>query len=149
MWAYTFCVWLHILAAAAWIGAMVFFAAVVVPVVRRLPEPDAARGLIHSLGVRFRVLGWVALGLLVVTGVLNLWFHGISWSALASSDFRATSFGRALTWKLVLVALVIAATAAHEGLTTNRRAASWIGRVTLALSLAVLYFAVALVRGMP
>ncbi len=167
MWSYTLCVWLHILAAAAWVGSMVFFAAVVVPVLRRAPDPRATAELVRAVGRRYRVLGWIALGVLLVTGVGNLYFRGIGWSDLMSPAWRASPFGRALMWKLGLVDLVLLATAGHELLTGKRaleamardpgspaalrarRAASWLGRATMLLSLLVLYLAVALVRGSP
>ncbi len=167
MGLYTATVWIHLVAATAWIGSMIFFAAVVVPVLRRPERRAEAPAILQALGVRFRVFGWVSLGVLVATGLGNLAFHGVGWTALADADFRQTSFGRALVWKLVLVALVILVTAAHDLLVGKRamqrlardptsraalrarRTASWLGRTTLLLSLAVLYFAVALVRGMP
>ncbi len=164
---YTLTIWLHIVAATAWIGSMIFFAAVIVPVLRR-PEQRATAGvLLRALGKRYRALGWVSLAVLVATGIANLSFHGIGFGTLMNSDFRASGFGRALTWKLLLVVLVVSATALHDVLTgaraqqamlrdptspeaqRARRVASWLGRVTLLLSLGVLFFAVALVRGMP
>ena len=103
----------------------------------------------------------------MVTGITNLASRGIGWTMLVSEQFRGTAFGRAFAWKMVFVLLVIAATAAHDLLSGEsamrrlaadprsaeavraRRTASWLGRGTLLLSLAVLYFAVALVRGLP
>ncbi len=162
---YALSVWLHIVAAAAWVGSMIFFAAVAVPVLRRDEVRTAAPRLMRLLGARFRVLGWAALLVLVATGVSNLYFRGIRWAALVDADFWASSFGHALACKLALVALVLVATAAHEALTGKRavdslerdpssreavrarRMASWIGRLVLLASLAILFFAAALVRG--
>jgi putative copper resistance protein D len=167
MWAYTLCVWVHVIAATAWVGSMIFFAVVVVPVLRRPDLRATAPALIRSMGARFRALGWVSLGVLVVTGVLQLGFRGIGLADFAKPEFRASAFGRALDYKLALVALVLLVSLAHDALSgkraleimerepgsaralRTRRAASWIGRATMLLSLAVLYFAVALVRGMP
>jgi uncharacterized membrane protein len=162
---YALSVWLHIVAAAAWVGSMIFFAAVAVPVLRREELRAVSPRLLRLLGARFRVLGWVALFVLVATGVPNLYFRGVRWAQMTDPSFWATSFGRALGWKLALVVFVLAATAAHERLTGKRaldsmardpgspeaarmrRTASWLGRVVLLASLAILFLAAALVRG--
>lgn len=165
MSAYALSVWIHLVAATAWVGSMIFFAAVTVPVVRRPDVRAAAPGLMRQLGARFRVLGWISLSVLVVTGVTNLRFRGIGWTLLRDPAFWRTSFGRALACKLALVAFVLVATGAHDVLTgvraldalerdpgsrqgaRTRRVASWLGRVVLLASLAILFFATALVRG--
>jgi uncharacterized membrane protein len=144
---YTLSVFVHVLAACAWIGAMIFFAVAVVPVVRRPEYRSVFADLVRGVGARFRVLGWVSIVLLVTTGVANLAFRGVL-SQLAMGAFWATEFGRTLAYKLVFVVLVIGATAAHD-LFSSARSARWLGRSTLVLSLAVLLFAVWLVRGMP
>jgi putative copper resistance protein D len=162
---YAFSVWLHVVAAATWVGSMIFFTAVAVPVLRRKELRDAAPGLMRLLGVRFRVLGWIALGILVATGATNLYFRGVGWSLLFNRVFWSTPFGSALGWKLVFVAFVVVATAAHDVLAGRnalaalerepsspqgvraRRIASWLGRAVLLASLAILFFATALVRG--
>ncbi len=164
---YTLCVWVHIVAAAAWVGSMIFFAVVVVPMLRRPDLRASAPALIRAMGKRFRALGWAALLTLIATGILQLWIRGVSVSDFGNAAWRASPFGRALDYKLALVVLVLIVSGAHDALSGKRalevmerepgspRArrtrlmASWIGRVTMLLSLAVLYFAVALVRGLP
>lgn len=163
---YVLSVWLHIVAAAVWVGSMAFFALVVAPVIRASPR-EAVGPLVRLLGVRFRVLGWACLAVLVLTGISNLVIRGFGVSELVSGAFWGTPFGRALAWKLVVVAGVIGSTLAHDLLFTaraigrlgedpsapdvvrRRKIASWLGRATLLLSLAVLLLAVTLVRGSP
>ncbi len=167
MWSYNLCVWIHIIAATAWVGSMIFFAAVVVPTLRRPDLRASAPALIRSMGGRFRALGWVSLLVLIVTGVLQLAIRGIGLSDFMKPEFHQAPFGRALDYKLGLVALVLLVSVAHDVLSGQRAVevmerdpgsarakrtrliASWIGRVTMLLSLAVLFFAVALVRGLP
>jgi len=158
MTLYGLVVWLHVLAAAVWIGSMAFFVVVVVPVVRRAENRAAAPRLLHALGLRFRALGWVALGVLIATGVANLHFHLITVSYFFSRDFWSTSFGRAFAYKLSFVIAALGVAVIHEILTptdpeapvsaSRRRHASWSGRLILAFSLGALYFAIALVRGL-
>lgn len=150
---------LHLLAAATWIGSMVFFAAVVVPVLRRTENRADASRLLRRLGARFRVLGWVSIGVLVATGIANMRFHRITWSYVTSGDFFTTSFGRALAYKLSFVVAALGVTIVHEILTPadpdaalsrgSRRVAAWSGRLIMIFSLGALYFAVSLVRGLP
>ena len=161
---YVLSVWLHIVAAAVWVGSMAFFALVVAPVIRT-GSSESLGPLVRSLGVRFRVLGWTCLVVLVLTGISNLAIRGFGASELVSEAFWGTPFGRALAYKLVVVAAVIGSTLAHDLLFTaraigrlgdapsapdvvrRRKIASWLGRATLLLSLAVLLLAVVLVRG--
>lgn len=149
---YTISVYVHVIAACAWIGSMLFFTVVVVPVLRRPEQAAAAATMVRRLGLRFRAFGWVCIGTLLVTGALNLTLRGVALDTLASAQFWSAGFGRVLAYKLVAVATVILATAAHDVLSSRpnaRRLASWLGRAVLATSLLVVLFAVWLVRGRP
>jgi uncharacterized membrane protein len=144
---YVLCVALHITAAAVWVGGMVFFAVVAVPALRRPEVAPARRALFAALAPRFRWLGWIAVAVLVGTGILNLRFRGIDWATLADRRFWATGFGRTLAAKLGFVALAVLASAVHEASARRGRLASWTGRLVLLASVAALFLAVALVRG--
>jgi copper resistance protein D len=151
---YTVTVFIHILAACVWIGAMVFFAAVVVPVVRRPEYSSVFTELVRRVGSRFRALGWTCIAVLVATGVFNLTFRGVGPEIVTNAAFWRTDFGRALGFKLTFVLLTVLATAAHDFLSApsarrSRRVASWLGRATLLFSVAAVLCAVWLVRGMP
>ena len=69
--------WLHVLAAITWIGGMLFLALVLVPITRRLEDAALRARLFHAVGLRFRAVGWIALGVLVVTGLVHLWRHPV------------------------------------------------------------------------
>ncbi len=147
---YVLCVVLHIVAAAAWFGGMLFFAVVVVPALRRPAVAAARPALLALVGPRFRGYGWIALALLLVTGVLNLRFRGIDWATLGDRRFWGTGFGHTLAWKLGFIALALLGSVVHE-LAARRghggRVASWSGRLILLASVAVIFLAVSLVRG--
>jgi len=51
---------------------MLFIALILVPVTRRVQDPLLRVDLITQTGKRFRTVGWIALGLLVATGVVIL-----------------------------------------------------------------------------
>jgi uncharacterized membrane protein len=164
-YVYLLSVWLHILAAIVWIGGMVFLGVVLVPVLRQDEFKHIRTPMLYETALRFRWAGWVMLGLLVVTGFLNVGLRGYPCSALLSAGFWQSTWGTLLAWKLVLVTIVLGMSAVHDFmlgprtvkvLESNpdapeaerlRRWSSWMGRLTLLLSLVILAFAVALVRG--
>lgn len=164
-WLYVISMWLHILAAATWIGGMVFLVLVLLPVTRRAEYRGAAAGLINWTGVRFRFVGWVCFGLLIVSGTVNLLYRGIGWAELTGSEFWAGGFGRAFGLKMILVAVILAGSAIHDfymgpkateawqsdptspRARSLRRQATMFGRVNMLLALAVVILAVIMVRG--
>jgi len=106
---------LHTLAALFWLGGMIFVALVGAPVLRQV-EPAALRARIFDdLGRRFRTTGWIAVAVLIVTGIVNLRYHGVlAWSVLSQPRFWHTRFGTALAVKLVAVAVMLALQAVHD-----------------------------------
>lgn len=166
MTARLLCVWIHVLAAAAWVGSMVFFSTVIAPVLRERGAAMTAPALLRRIGTRFRIFGLICLGALLTTGIANLRFLGLTRSDLQRRAFWVTGFGHALAWKLGLVSLVLVATVVHEASSSGllvaleqapdapatraaRRRAAWVGRLVALASLAIVFFAVALVRGLP
>lgn len=137
--------WLHVLAAVTWIGGMLFIALVLVPVTRRLPDPVLRTRLVHELGLRFRTVGWVAIGVLVGTGLVNLWLYPF---LLGSPRFH---------WKLGLVILALILSAVHDfvlgpraggpGADPSARVrASWLARINVLVVLAIVMLGLALLR---
>jgi putative copper export protein len=164
-WLYIVSVWLHILAAATWVGGMVFLVLVLLPVTRRAEYRGAAAGLINWTGVRFRFVGWVCFGLLIASGIVNLLYRGVGWNELTSGEFWAGGFGRAFGLKMILVAVILVGSAIHDFYMGPRATAAWeqdptsprakslrvqatmFGRVNMLLALAVVILAVIMVRG--
>jgi uncharacterized membrane protein len=68
---------IHVLAAMLWLGGLLFLAAVGAPVLRRVEPASLRAELFERLGTQFRNVGWVAIAVLVVTGVANLYFRGL------------------------------------------------------------------------
>ncbi len=89
---------LHILAASVWLGGHVLFA-LTAPALRR-QGPEGLRAL-STLGLRFRALSWLSVGILVATG---LFFLSTGWDALRPP----------LRDKLGLVAGAVLMKAAHD-----------------------------------
>jgi copper resistance protein D len=162
---YLVSVWLHIVAVAAWLGGMLFLVFVLVPLVRHPSTREHAAPLFHAIGVKFRLVGWIALGTLVVTGIVNLGFRGFGLADLFSGRAFVGEWGDTLAKKLALVTIVLVSGVVHDffiGPTAvklasddrastacrerYRRAASWMGRMTLVFALAIVALAIRLVR---
>lgn len=164
---YLLSVWTHILAVTVWLGGMFFLVLILVPATRRLEERSLALKMVSWTGRRFRWIGWVCLGLLVMTGSFNLAYRGYGWADLWSGALFNGSFGRILGLKLILVSAVFALSALHDFVVgpratqqarrepgsaraqRMRRAASWMGRLNLILTLFIVLLGVMLVRGGP
>jgi putative copper resistance protein D len=136
--------WLHLVAAITWIGGMLFVALVLVPIVRR-EEPALRTRLFHAVGVRFRTIGWIALSVLVATGLGNLWLHPYF--------LRLPRFH----WKLGLVALALALAVVHDFVLGPRAGrpgaapavrvgASWIARINVLVVLVIVLLGLGLIR---
>ena len=154
----------HVLAALFWLGGMLFLGLVGAPVLRAVEPPALRQRLFHDLGVRFRSAGWVAIAILVVTGVLNLHFRGwLHWSGvLGSGDFWRTPIGHALAAKLAAVGAMIVVSLAHDlvlgpaagratpgspSALTLRRRAALLARANALVGVVVVVAAVRLARG--
>ena len=154
----------HVLAAMLWFGGMLFLGVVGAPVLRAVQPPELRQELFHKIGLRFRVVGWWAIGLLLTTGVINLHFRGwLRWSdALGSPSFWQSAPGHALMAKLAAVVAMLVVSAVHDfaigpsagreaagsprALTLRRRAVQ-LARVNALLGVVVIVAAVRLARG--
>ena len=107
---------IHVLAAMLWLGGMLFLGLVGAPVLRGLEPAELRQRLFHELGLRFRAVGWWAIGVLLLTGLVNLYYRGwLRWSGvLGAVDFWRTAPGHALCLKLVAVATMLIVSAVHD-----------------------------------
>jgi len=101
--------WIHLLAAATWVGSQVFMFVAVVPALRTLDEAARHRAVL-VLNRRFAWLGWGALAILVLTGISNVIDRQRDTDLVFNYDFR---YAWIFVVKLALVAVVIALTAIH------------------------------------
>src|SRR3989304_7354488 len=93
---------------------MVFLALLLSPFIRRPEFRNQASSLVHFTGIRFRWVGWACILLLLLTGTINLVFRGISLAVLSSGEFWRGPFGWTLGVKIVIVAVVLALSFAHD-----------------------------------
>ncbi len=153
---------LHLLAAIFWLGGMFFLGIVAAPALAGL-DTDLRRRLFKEIGLRFRGPGWVAIAVLLVTGIVNLRFRGLLAPALhGGRDFWLTPIGQTLAWKLGLVLTMVTIGAVHDfwlgplsgeldaGSKEHLRVRALVarlGRLNAVLGILVVYFAVRLIRG--
>jgi copper resistance protein D len=133
----------HLLAAIVWVGGTVALVFVAVPPVQRLQGPERA-ALLRELGRRWRPIGWSALGIAVVTGVVLA-------QRAHAFDGAPRDFDWVLAAKGLLVGLVVAGSYLHDyvlgpGLARQireaqpqslRRVLTTIGRANLLLTVAI------------
>jgi copper resistance protein D len=115
-WLYYANVTVHVLAAMVWLGGMLFLGLVGAPVLRSVEPAELRQRLFRDLGLRFRSVGWAAIGILIVSGAANLHFRGwLGWSgALGSSAFWRTPTGIALAAKTIAVIAMISISVIHD-----------------------------------
>lgn len=107
--------WLHLVAAATWLGGLVVLAVLMVV----LSRAGVDRGTLRASARAFGRVSWAAMATAVITGVLQVELTGLSWTLPA------------LHAKLTLVGLVALLAAIHQ--VTARRSSDRVRRVVQAL----------------
>lgn len=159
---YQVAVTLHLLAAIFWLGGMFFLGIVGAPALAGL-DTDLRRRLFKEIGLRFRGPGWVAITVLLITGIVNLSFRGLLVPALhGGRDLWLSPIGQILAWKLGLVLTMVTIGAVHDfwlgplsgqlqagsrGHLRVRTLVSRLGRLNAVLGILVVYVATRLIRG--
>ena len=75
--AHSLNLWLHLSSLVLWIGGIAFFLFVFGPAVHTLP-PGAGIQVLNKGRETFQSLSWIAINLLLITGMLNLIFRGMA-----------------------------------------------------------------------
>lgn len=122
--------WIHLVAAATWMGGLITLSALVVA----LRQAGAEREVLLAAARAFGRLSWTAMAVAVATGLAQVWWLGLPWA-----------YDR-LQAKVALVAVAIAIAAGHQ-LTAARSSPRVRGVVQVLIvvaSLAVFGAAVAL-----
>jgi len=162
---YYLSVFIHIISAIFWIGGMLFTAAVLVPASRHKLLAGKKGEFFTLVGKKFSRISWVLFPVLFITGITNLLGRGYSVADLIDPAFWSSSFGGNLFTKLFLFAIVLILSGIHDFYAgpkaaklmdeqpdsnkteSYRKLSRWIGRLNLLLGLAVLYYAMKLLRG--
>ena len=162
---YHLSVFIHILSAMFWIGGMLFTAAVLVPASRHKLLRDKRGAVFTLIGKKFSRISWILFLVLIVTGIINLLARGYTVENLTSATFWNSHFGNTLSIKLHLFSAVLIISGIHDFYAGPKAAelmdeqpesdktdrmrtlSSWLGRLNMLLGLAILYYAMRLIRG--
>ena len=144
-------VWLHLLAVVTWMGGLLFGSHFVAPRLARAGE--AERGLLAELLRRVRLVAWMAITLLIVTGLINLA------QVLRAPALLERGAGQLLALKLFLALIALYLTAHRDFAVLPRllkaspqetprplKGLGWFDRIVLLLLLAILYLGLAISR---
>lgn len=156
---YVTSVFFHIVSACLWIGGMLFLIVAFIPGIRKHPDKV---NLIFSVSSKFRVAGFVALGVLLLTGIIQLEYRGVQWTL---EYFTATTFGRIAGLKILIFILIILVSLVHDYFLGSRAIKAWrnqpgegrttrlrmysrlLGRLSFLLALLAAFLGILLVRG--
>jgi len=154
--------WIHLIAAAIWVGGSIFIGIVFSPILKTITTTVEERiQIMIKVGKRFNKVAVPALIILMITGLYN------SHLLLSKPDLlMATSYGMFLTIKIVLVIALIITYAVHvrvirkdveDQIMSNqmpiqqiqklRKKIIILGEITVVLSVAILFFAALLDAG--
>ncbi|MBI5747353.1 MAG: DUF4149 domain-containing protein [Nitrospirae bacterium] len=153
-----FVLWVHLIAAMVWIGGMAFLTIIAAPSLKRLAPPEVQPILYKDIGRRFKLVGWICIFVLILTGPLNIYHHITSHMTHEGED----DFHGVFVLKLGLVLIMILLSLVHdfvlgpllgekirEGVTPSRflkLIVPWMGRVNLILGLIVIYLGLTLAQ---
>lgn len=105
--------WIHLVAATAWIGPQLFLPLAAVPAMRTL-EPSPRRRALQVMTARFNYLAWVALAVLILTGIGNVFQVRNETFGEDFGEMFDARYGLILGIKLALVAATLLLTAWHS-----------------------------------
>ena len=150
---YYITVWLHIIGGTFWIGGLLFLPLVLLPGIKDHPD---RKKLLLSIGSKFRVYGYIVLGIVFITGLLSIYFKGITFS---SQSFTETRYGALVTLKIILFVTMMMLSLFHDLLVDKKAGtqipgdqnlkmiAKWTGPVLLLFSLVIAFIGVMISSG--
>jgi len=148
--------WIHLIAAAIWVGGSIFIGIVFSPILKTITTSIEERiQIMIKVGKRFNKIAVPALIILMITGLYN------SHLLLSKPELlMATSYGIFLTIKIILVMALIITYAIHvrvirkevedqimsnqmpiEQIQKLRKKIIILGEITVVLSITILFFA--------
>lgn len=163
-WQYT--LFFHLIAAATWLGSMLFFVFVLVPYAKRNMERNEYVLFLNDIGIKFRKLGWICLITIAITGILLSDIIS-GWDAFMVRDGHSEAPASTIAWKMVGGAILFLLAALHDFKYGPRAVALWIeegdseksrkarkkatnfGRINLILSIIIFWLGITVIRGSP
>jgi putative copper resistance protein D len=102
--------WLHILGVTVWVGPQFFLFIAATPAMRMIEDPALRARVVRIVATRFAIMAWAALGLIVLTGISNVFQRAEDFDHLLDYHYRWVNY---FSLKMVLVGVMVALTALH------------------------------------
>ncbi len=102
--------WIHIVAVTIWLGPQFFMFLVTAPALRLIDDTQIRLRVVRVIVTRFNHLAWIAMTVIVISGISNLTRAADDFPYVFDTDFRYFSI---FTTKMVLVGLAVLFTALH------------------------------------
>ena len=103
--------WLHIVAVAVWLGPQFFMFLVTVPALRAIDDAEVRLRVMRIITQRLGWLAWAALGVIVLSGISNLFQEAEEFGYLWDPDYR---YFQVFSTKMAVVGVAVLLTAAHS-----------------------------------
>ncbi|TGL24426.1 hypothetical protein EHQ46_04740 [Leptospira yanagawae] len=162
MWVYLICLVFHILSAMIWVGGMIFYVIVVMPVIRNPKLKDQKLTLLQLTALQFRSISYFLFILLITTGFGMLYTKGY----LAEGEFVSffsSNIGNMFILKIGLFLLLLISSLYHDFVSgpktfdflekdsvqyeRYRKLSGYFGRLNLLLSLGITLLGILVSRG--
>ncbi len=102
--------WLHVTAVAVWLGPQFFMFLATAPALRAIDNPEIRIRVMRIILYRFGWMAWAAMGVIVLTGISNLFQEASDFPYVYDSDFH---YFHIFSTKMALLGLVVVLTALH------------------------------------
>lgn len=109
--AWVLILWIHLMSAMVWIGGMTFLTLIAVPSLKKLASPEMQAILYKDIGRRFKLVGWICIFVLILTGPINIYHHVTSHHMI---DDGEDNFHSIFVLKLGLVLIMILLSLIHD-----------------------------------
>ena len=103
--------WLHIVAVTVWLGPQFFMFLVTLPALRAIDDPETRVRVMRIVTQRFGWLAWAALGVIVLTGISNLFQEANDFGHIWDPDYR---YFQVFSTKMLVVGVAVLLTAVHS-----------------------------------
>lgn len=107
---HAFTVWLHLLAVAVWIGPQIFMFAAAIPAIREIGDRELRARVMRTVVTRFGYMAWVALGVIVLTGISNIFQTTDDFGHVFDYDYR---YAQVFSTKMTVLGATVLLTAVH------------------------------------
>lgn len=162
MFLYFLLLILHVLSAMIWVGGMIFYVIVFIPVIRNPELKDQKLRLLQLTAIQFRNISYYIFSVLILSGTGILYLKGFFQNGI-NLELWISNIGYMFITKIILFTILFLSSLYHDFvtgpktftyLTTDpvrferyRKTSSFFGRFNLLVSLTIAIFGIFVSRG--